>query len=93
MKTISTFPHLEVVNMQYYEDASFQFFNDTGGNTIVVSQGNFNDVDKSAELETVEVTEDVGKIVDIVGHKAKYLFLSITGDGDLEVEIFNKRKI
>lgn len=88
---ISVFPHTLMLNMARRENVSLQFFNDTGANSIDIKHGNINDVAKSVDIETTTIVEDVGKIVDLVGVQAKYLFLVITGTGVLEIDIHTKR--
>ena len=86
-----TFPHKYTLRTINDVNMSIHAYNGSGDNEIVLSQGNIDDMDKAAPIETVTVTEGLGKVIAIIGHQTKYLFMEITGDGVLEMDIHAKR--
>jgi hypothetical protein len=88
---IKTFPYRTIVTLDNDADLSIHAYNGSGGNVIALGQGNMPDTSKQAEIENVDVLEGIGKVVAIRGLMSKYLFLEITGDGELELHYHVKR--
>ena len=88
---ITTFPHRQTVTLDNDADLSIHAYNGSGDNEIVLGQGNIANEAKQATIETVSVLEGIGKVIAIRGLMSKYLFLEITGDGELELNFHVKR--
>ena len=88
---INTLPYEEYWSTENDINISLHCFNGSGGNSIVLKQGNIQDKDKMVTIGTETIVEDEAKIIQIEGHLTKYIHLAITGDAGLEIYSHSKR--
>jgi len=88
---ITEFPYINQFSLDNDQNISIHAYNGSGTNVIQVGQGNIADSTKQAIIANVDVLEGIGKVIALQGHLTKYLFLEITGDGELELHFHTKR--
>lgn len=88
---IRNMPYEEYISTENDYNISLHFFNEAGANSITIKQGNIKDKEKMVNVATDTIKSGVGKIIQIEGHLTKYLYIAITGDGNLEMDGHSKR--